>query len=544
MKLATADDMKKMDGLAVKDYGLTVARLMESAGTAVVRALAGHWPDLKDRKVAVLCGKGNNGGDGLAAARMLKMRKVPATVVLLGGPETLGPEPRLQYQKAKAAKVPVFCWTGPDGAAARKAMEKSDLLVDALFGTGLSRPLEGEALDLLRTAKRLGKPVAAVDIPSGLSADSGCPLGDALPALFTVTFGLSKPGFYTPTGAAFAGRVLVDDIGLPPELLSAPFLKHELTDPERVGESLPSYDENTHKGTRGKLLLLAGSTGLTGAAVLSAYGAQRIGAGLVTVGCPESLNGILEAKLTEPMTLPLSEAEGGVLSEGAEEKILRTLAGMDAVVIGPGVGRHPETGRLLRSLLPKITLPMVLDADALYLLGGEPGWFRSLRAPVVLTPHPGEASSLLGISTAEIQRDRVQVAKQMARDYNGTAVLKGRFTVIAGPEGHVRINPTGNRGLATGGTGDVLSGMIGGLLAQGLSPFEAAASAVFIHGWAGERASRRMGPDGLLAGDLLPLLPRLLRSLREKPAASERPVRRAGPGKSNQDRNPKRRKPH
>jgi len=516
MKLATAQDMRKIDESAVKDHGLTVPQLMESAGTAVLKAMVETWEDLPEKTVGVLCGKGNNGGDGLVVARLLKQKKASVVVVLTGEEGDLSPEAKNQYHKAKAAKVPIIPLLDAEGMkTVRAALEECDLLVDALFGTGLSRPTEGISRELIQAAKSLGKPVVAVDIPSGLSADSGYPLGEALPAQLTVTFGLAKVGFYTPVGASFTGRVVVDDIGFPQALLGANSLKHELTERETVQKALPRYDENTHKGTRGRLVIVAGATGLTGAAALSAYGAQRIGAGLVTVACPESLIPILGAKLTEPMTAPVPEVEGGFLSLKAAGRILHLTTNVNAVVIGPGIGRHRETGQLLREILTKLTIPMVVDADALNLLGGQLDIFKAVRVPAVLTPHPGEAAWLLKTTINEVEQNRVKVAKQIAEGYNVTAVLKGRFTVIAGPDGRVRINPTGSRALATGGTGDVLSGIIGGLLAQRMAPFEAATAGVYLHGLAGEWAGRKMGPDGVLAGDLLPLLPRLLRQLKE-----------------------------
>ena len=516
MKLATAQDMRKIDELAVKEYGLEVERLMESAGAAVVKAMEETWDDLPEKTVGVICGKGNNGGDGLVVARLLKQKKTSVAVVLAGEPDDLSEDAKSQYEKAKAAKVPLIPLVEAEGLKSVKvALEECDLLVDALFGTGLSRPLEGLCRDLVQMAKGLGKPVVAVDIPSGLSADSGSPLGEVLPAQMTVTFGLPKVGFYTPIGSSYTGRLVVDDVGFPPELLNAPFLKHELSEAAMVQKALPRYDENTHKGTRGRVVIVAGATGLTGAAALSAYGAQRIGAGLVTVACPESLIPILGAKLTEPMTAPVPEVEGGFLSLKATGRILYLTTNVNAVVIGPGIGRHRETAQLLREVLTKLTVPMVVDADALNLLGGQLDIFKAVRVPAVLTPHPGEAAWLLKTTISEVEQNRLKVAKQIAEGYNVTVVLKGRFTVIADPKGNVRINPTGNRGLATGGTGDVLSGIIGGLLAQRLPPFEAATAGVYLHGLAGERASRRLGPDGLLAGDLLPILPRLLRQIRE-----------------------------
>jgi ADP-dependent NAD(P)H-hydrate dehydratase / NAD(P)H-hydrate epimerase len=516
MKLVTAHDMKKIDEMAVKEYSLSIGSLMERAGRAVVREMSQKWAGLSRKKVGVLCGKGHNGGDGLVIARLLKQKKIKVVAVVVGESEDLAPETRKQHQKAKSAKVPLLTALHKnDLKSIQIALEECDLLVDSLLGTGLSRPVEGIYRDLIQMAKSLGKPVTAVDIPSGLSADSGCPLGEVLPADLTVTFGLPKTGFYTSAGSALAGEVKVDAIDFPEKLLEASFVKQEVSDLKLVQKALPRYDENTHKGTRGRLLVVAGATGLTGAAALCALGAQRIGTGLVTVACPESLNSILEIKLTEPMTAPVPEVEGGFLSLRASGRILHLATNVNAVVIGPGIGRHRETGQLIRDLLTKLTVPMVVDADALYLLGGQLNIFKEAKASVILTPHPGEAAWLLKTTITEVEQNRVKVAKQIAEGYNVTAVLKGRFTVIANPQGEVRINPTGNRGLATAGTGDVLSGIVGGLLAQRLSPFDAATAGVYLHGLAGEKASRKLGPDGLLAGDLLPLLPRLLRWTRE-----------------------------
>ncbi len=518
MKLATARDMKKIDELAVQDYGLSVRQLMESAGEAVLRELEEHFAPLSKRTVGVLCGKGHNGGDGLVTARLLKAVKASVVAVVLGDAESLAEETLGQFQRAKTAKVPIlFLEEAGNLKSIQVALEECDLLVDAILGTGLSRPVEGLAKDLIRLAKGLGKPVVAVDIPSGLSADTGNPLGEVLSAHRTVTFGLPKVGFYSPTAPAYLGKWKVDPIGFPDELLNAPFLKHEITERETVRKALPRYDDYTHKGSRGRVVVVAGATGLTGAATLSALGAQRIGAGLVTVACPESLNAILEVKLTEPMTAPVPEVAGGFLSLKAAGRILGLCTNVNSVVIGPGIGRHRETAQLVRDLLTKLTLPMVVDADALNLLGGQLDIFKAVKAPVILTPHPGEAAWLLKISISEVEQNRLKVAKQIAEGYNVVLVLKGRHTVIASPRGEIRINPTGNRALATAGTGDVLSGVIGGLLAQRLNPFDAATLGVYLHGLAGERLARRMGPDGLLAGDLLPIFPKLLRQISETP---------------------------
>ena len=516
MKLATPQDMRKIDELSVQEYSLTITRLMEKAGAAVVKVLEETYSPLSKKVFGVLCGKGNNGGDGLVVAKLLKQKKASVVVVLVGEEAELSPEAKKQYQKAKAAKVPILKMTsGENIKAVQAALEECDLIVDGLLGTGLSRPVDGLYRDLFQLVKKLEKPVIAIDIPSGLSADSGSPMGDVLPAQMTVTFGLPKFGFYTPLGSSFIGTLKVVNIGFPEALLNASFIRQELSDLSMIQKSLPKYDENTHKGIRGRVLIIAGARGLTGAATLSAYGAQRIGAGLVTVACPESLNTILEIKLTEPMTAPVAEIEGGFFSPRAIGRILDLAVNVNSVVLGPGIGRNRETGQLVKDLIMKLTMPMVVDADALYLMGGHLEHFKTAQAPIIITPHPGEAAWLLKTTITVVEQNRLKVAKQLAQDYNMVVVLKGRFTVIANPQGEVRVNPTGNRGLATGGTGDVLSGIIGGLLAQRLPAFEAATTGVYLHGLAGEKASRKLGLDGLLAGDLLPLLPGLLRQARE-----------------------------
>lgn len=516
MKIVTAAEMRHIDERAVAEHGFTTSRLMEAAGQAVVAVMKSRFAPLFGKTVGILCGPGNNGGDGLVVARLLKKSRISVVVVLLADPDGLSPEPKKQYLKAKAAKVPVLSVTRIGRMDPLKAaFDECHLLVDALFGTGLSRNLDGLAKEAVRELNRQKKPVVAVDLPSGMSADTGLPMGDCVKATCTVTFGLPKIGFFTYAGRTFAGEVRTDDIGFPRPLLEDAALFHSVTEAGDVVRTLPNYDENTHKGTRGRLVVVAGATGLTGAATLCALGAQRIGAGLVTVACPESLNPILEAKLTEPMTAPVPEVEGGFLSLRAAGRIVHLTENVDAAVVGPGIGRHRETGQLLRELVVKLTVPMVVDADALNLLGGQLDIFKVVKTPVILTPHPGEAAWLLKTTIHEVERDRVRVAKQIATGYNVVVVLKGHQSVVANPRGEVRINPTGNRALSTAGTGDVLSGVIGGLLAQRLAPFDAAVAGTYIHGLAGERASRRFGFDGVLAGDLLPILPRILRRLRE-----------------------------
>lgn len=370
VKIATAQNMRKIDELAVQRYGLKIEKLMESAGAGVVRIMEDRFGNLRGKKITVLCGKGHNGGDGMAAARLLKKKGAKVVAVLPDDPGNLAPETLRQLKKIRSSKVPlVFCERADSLKKNLEIFEKSAFVVDALLGTGLTRPVKGIYGDLIRLVRNLGKTVVAVDIPSGMSADSGEPLGEALKAEITVTFGLPKIGFFTLPGLLLTGEVRTINIGFPNELLDSSFVRQELTDLSFVRASLPRYGEGTHKGTRGRVLVVGGSPGLTGAPSLAAWGALRIGAGLVTVACPKSLNSILEIKLTEPMTAPMPEVGAGYLSLEALGPILELASKAKAVVLGPGLGRHKETGKLVRALLARITVPMVLDADALYPLG-------------------------------------------------------------------------------------------------------------------------------------------------------------------------------
>jgi NAD(P)H-hydrate epimerase len=514
MKIATAHEMRRLDAWAVERTPLSIEGLMEGAAKAVLRVLDEEYGPLKGKSVVLLCGKGNNGGDGLALARLLKGKKARPIALLTSKPSALGKEAARQWAKAGKAKVPRWLWVD-ERARALDLLRKCDLVVDALFGTGLGRAVEGVERDAIEAVNALGKRVVAIDLPSGLSADDGRVMGKAIRAERTVTFALPKMAFFTPVGAAYCGRWSVEEIGFPPALLKDPSFSRETIEADAVRAALPVYGPATHKGTRGRVLIVAGSTGLTGAAALAAWGAQRIGAGLVTVACPKSLNPILEVKLTEPMTAPVPEAAGGFFSSKSVGPILSLMAKAGAMVLGPGIGRHPQTARMVRELLLRATVPMVVDADALFLCGGMREVFRSARAPILVTPHPGEAAQMLKTSISEVESHRAAVAEQIAREYNVTVVLKGPWTLVAHPQKGLRVNRTGTRALGTAGTGDVLSGALGGLLAQGMSPWEAAAAGVYLHGLAGRAAEERLGPDGLMAGDLLIELPRVLRSARE-----------------------------
>ncbi len=423
-------------------------------------------------------------------------------------------------------KLPLPVREVPDTAhlAARKEeMHRAAVWVDALLGTGLKDDLRGFLREVVEFLDSLGRPVFAVDLPSGLDADTGRPRGACLRAEITATFGFPKIGLLLYPGASYTGRLEVCDIGIPAVVVERLRPRQRLITPEAVREALPARPPDAHKGTTGHVLLLAGSPGKTGAAALAALAALRAGAGLVTVGCPSSLNPVLETLLREPMTFPLPEEEPGVLGPSALQALAGLIAGKECLAVGPGLGTDPRTRALVRGLLA-CPVPLVIDADGLNALAGDLAPLSRAAAPVVLTPHPGEMARLLGTSVTAVQQDRVASARALAQVAGAHVVLKGARTVIAHPDGGVEINPTGNPGMAAAGMGDVLTGVVAGLLAQGASPQDACRAAVWLHGDAADEAARRRGPRGYLAGEVIDVLPRrIARRLAPGPVENRAP---------------------
>lgn len=510
--LLSAEEMRGLDRHTIETLGVPGELLMESAGRAVTAQVLSELDP--GCGVWVVCGSGNNGGDGLVVARHLHLLGVAVRIVWVGDPKRLSGDPAANWKRAQAVGVPV--------AQPRWRPEPGDVLVDAIFGTGLTRSVEGAAAAAIRklSASRPRCKVVAVDLPSGLDADSGQALGCAVEADVTVTIGLPKLGLALEPGRSHAGRIVVGRIGIADQ---APQVvpKAELWTRRAAAARLPARPPAGHKGSFGHVLIVAGSAGKTGAAALSAEGAARVGAGLVTVACPESTNPILEVKCTEAMTAPVAETAAHELAAGAEKPILDLAWDRDVVAIGPGIGRGDETQALVRRLVERIQRPLVLDADALLALADAADLLQGRDAPTILTPHPGEAAALLACSPAEINRDRPAAARALARETGAVVVLKGAATVTAEPDGRCIVNPTGGPILATGGTGDVLTGLVGGLLAQGIDAFEAGALAAYIHGSAADRLADRIGDTGVLAGDLAAEIPATLSALRALLAAPD-----------------------
>ncbi len=514
MKVVTAEQMREMDRRSIEDYDIPGIVLMENAGICVVNALQEKFPRLAGWEVLVVCGKGNNGGDGFVVAKHLDRLGVDVKTVLLSDADQLKGDAAANCRMALKAGLTIEQITG--GGQIKRLEEMLDhchLVVDAILGTGIAAGVEGFFRDVMRMINNSGKPVVAVDIPSGLSSDSGEIPGEHVRAQLTVTFGRPKLGQLLYPAARHVGELVVADIGIPGEVMEDEGIKVNLLNEELLSGYIAEREPDSHKGTYGHLLVVAGSTGKTGAGILAAIGALRSGAGLVTLAIPERFNTSMETALTEVMTLPLPETDQGTISAEAAPVIKKSLKDKDALVIGPGLTTHPSTRDFQLKVLEECSIPAVVDADGCNNLTDRLEVLKKCRGPLSLTPHPGEMSRMTGYPVAEIQRDRIKAARDFAAANSVHLALKGAHTLVCDPEGNIFINSTGNPSMATAGMGDVLSGIMGSFLAQGLSPCNALNLGVYLHGRCGDIAVERRGRAGILAGDLLDLIPEALEEL-------------------------------
>jgi NAD(P)H-hydrate epimerase len=514
MRLVAAEEMRTLDQLTIERYGTPGHVLMERAGTGATQALLRLLPFMRrrGRRALIVAGKGNNGGDGFVIARCLRRRGVQTEVVLLGRVDDVRGDAARNLRAYQRGRGRVREATAPaDLADVAERVAVADVVVDAIFGTGLNTVVTGMYAETIELINAAGVPVFAVDVPSGVNADTGQPMGTAIQAEATATFGFAKIGHVLFPGARLTGALAVVDIGLAPEAIAQQPVRTELLEPVEIARLVPRRGAETHKGDCGHLLIIAGSFGKTGAAQLATRAALRAGAGLVTLVGPASLYPVYAAAVVEAMTDTLPDADGRIRFD--EQRLRGVLDGKTALMIGPGLGVDDDTRKVVHWLVQHAAIPTVMDADALNCLAGDAAILRAAGAPLVLTPHPGEMARLLDGTTSEVQADRVGTARRFAATHATTLVLKGARTVIASPDGHAWINPTGNPGMASGGMGDVLAGVIGGLIAQGLSPTEAARLGVYVHGAAADTMAGTNGEIGLIASDLIGEIPRELARL-------------------------------
>ncbi len=507
-RLVTGAQMARIDRGAI-ERGVSGIRLMDNAGRGAGRVLSDLVGGFPGEKIVVLCGKGNNGGDGFVIADLAASAGASVSAFLLAPADQVTGDARYHLDRARKNGLEVEeIIESRDLERIRFALSDTSAAVDALLGTGIRggpRGIVAGAIDTLRDA---ACPILAVDVPSGLDADTGRADGPCAAATRTVTFGLPKIGQFRFPGRSLCGTLHCVDIGLPRAAVNAEEVNVQLAAAYGCAALLTQRPPDAHKGDCGRVVILAGSMGFTGAAVLSAQGALRSGAGLVRVGIPESLNDILEVKLTEAMTHPLPEVrKPRCLALRARGDIRRLVAEADCVAMGPGLGTHRETVELVRRIVQDIQAPLVLDADGINALSGAPECLKMRSAPTVVTPHPGEFARLAGLCTEAIRSDPIGSAQTFAGEAEVIVVLKGAPSVVAVPGGCTYVNPSGNAGMASGGSGDVLTGIIAALIGQGLDPETAACLGVYMHGLAGDLCAERAAKAGLIAGDIAAALP-------------------------------------
>lgn len=516
-KLLTSAQMRAVDHRTITELGLPGIVLMENAGAGATGILQTHLPDWQQQLVLILAGCGNNGGDGFVMARRLMQAGGRVVVLLFGHAQTLQGDARTNHQIFLKLGGHIREITDADSLAPLDPiLAHCGVVVDALFGTGLTRPITDHIATALQTVAKSGKPVLAVDLPSGVCADTGRILGYALPAQWTVTFAAEKIGHRLYPGANLCGQISVIPIGIPKSYLTSPQHKIALNLLEDV--TIPPRRPDAHKGHCGRLLILAGSVGMEGAAILTALGALRTGPGLVTVATCAAAQAVISAGVREAMTLTLpNNKQATHLGAGALEAILTSGVHPQVIAMGPGLGTNHWNVSLVCDLIEKTDLPVLLDADALNALAGKGERIQQMsmqrNAPIILTPHPGEMARLIQKTVAQVEADRLKIAQESAVMWGVWLVLKGANSLIAAPDGRVWINTTGNSGLASGGSGDILTGIIAGLLAQGWSPHSAVRAGVWLHGAAADAVAQESGPAGMIASDLLPHIRRLRNQL-------------------------------
>ncbi len=511
MKVAMAKQMHEIDDAAINQYGLPEIALMESAGHRVFEETFKTFGSVENKSICVLAGSGNNGGDALVTARYLFNHGAKVKVFLTGNKTHRTDSFNVQMKILREMGVEILTLeTDRSWERLQVALKFTDAIIDGILGTGFSGEIRESALRLIKIINAVGKKVISVDIPSGVASDTGAVDETAINAACTVALGLPKPGHFICPGANYVGKLIVDNIGLPGDLLNED-IHQTLIDDEFAKTLLPMRARDVHKGSCGKILVVAGSRGMTGAACLASMAALKAGAGIVTLAVPESLNDLYEVKLTEVMTAPLPENKSGIIGgKKALENLLQMAENFDAVLIGSGLGRDAETLELVKKFVCTIDKPLILDADAIFAFNGSVKDLKKCKQIPILTPHLGELAALLNSSVEELRKNLILNVQKIAQDYRAIIVAKSECTVISYPNGEIFISALGNNGMATAGSGDVLAGTVAGLIKQ--TPF-APLAGVYLHGTAGNFAAEK-NSEGLTASDILENLPLAIKKIR------------------------------
>lgn len=514
MYLVTASEMQQMDRQTIESFGIPGRVLMENAGLGATRVLLDQFDGIINKNVGVIAGRGNNGGDGFVIARYLAQKGSDVTVYLLAESAGVKGDAAANFKLLAPLNVPVVEMPDEQSFLAHKTgILHQEIWIDALLGTGLKSDVKGYFKKIIEFINTLGKPVFSVDIPSGLNSDTGQICGACIRAQATATFAFAKTGHILFPGAEYTGYLKIIDIGIPDYIAKNIRPKQHLLTPERIRTAFRPRIHDAHKGTTGHVLVVSGSVGKTGAAAMATMSAMRAGAGLVTLAIPESLNPVLETQVLEAMTYPLPETENGIIGESSFDKIIDLLSGKKCLAIGPGLGEAAETKKLVHRIIKESPVTIVLDADGLNNIAGSTEILKKAKAPLILTPHPGEMARLMDSTAGSILKNRINCAREFAQEFNVHLVLKGARTIVAHPDGNIFINPTGNPGMASGGMGDVLTGIIAGLAAQDLSPESATHAGVYLHGAAADTLAKKIGPFGYLATEVMNAIPSQIKLL-------------------------------
>lgn len=507
--ILTNSEAHRVDQYAIHTLGIPGTELMKKAGSYVSRKTKKYLKHVPGSQVDIFCGTGNNGGDGFVAAQQLSDWGVTVNIWLAGEPEKIQGDARHYYEQCLDKPISIRNLKGQRELPTVKEIAQSDLIIDALLGTGFRGEVKGIIKELIDIINDSGRPVIAVDIPSGVSGDTGQVGGTAVEATATVTMGFLKRGLFFQPGKRLAGEIFLADLKYPAKAFTTLEYETYLVDKKIISHILPPIPDDTYKHRQGKVLLFAGSPGMTGAACLAAQAALRSGAGLVISAIPKSLNLVMEIKNTETLSLPLPETVSGTFSRAALAAAAERIEWSDVVVFGPGVSTNEETLEFGRDLLQSVDKPIVVDADGLRVFQNHLGLIKTIK-DLILTPHLGEFAMITGQAVSDLKTNIIDAGRQFVLNYPCTLVLKGAPTVVVSREGHVAVNSTGNPALATGGTGDILTGLIAGLRAQKMNAFDAAVAAVFVHGLAADYGCEKLGVRGLIAGDLLSYIPGVL----------------------------------
>jgi len=510
MKVSTVEQMRQMDRQAIEQYGIVEDLLMENAGHAVYFVILNTMQSLEGKRFVAFCGIGNNGGDGLVVARKLHSNGAKVSVFLLGDPKKYKGSAMRNYKIVKGLSIPIKKLTSIDQAS--YALTHCDAIIDAMLGTGLSRAVEGLYLDAVHAINHSGKTVFSIDIPSGINGDTGEVMGDAVRAKATATFGLPKLGNLLYPGFEYCGDLYVTHISFPPAI----YEKGEIQVETGVPGEIPARIPDTHKGDYGKVMFIAGSQNYLGAPQFSALSFLKAGGGLSYLATPKTLAPYLGSRSRELVLFPLWETDTGSISYKNLEGLMALCDRMDLVVMGPGLSLDEQTQKLVRTLTERIPVPFLLDGDGITAVSQAPDILKKRKAETILTPHPGEMARLTGKNIAEIKKNRIEVLQETSGALKAIIVLKGAHTIVGMPDGRVWINLTGNPGMATAGSGDVLTGSISAMFSRGFSIEQAAKIGVFIHGLAGDIVAEEKGEDGIVAGDLMEALPLAVKNYRER----------------------------